>query len=80
MTVEYETVKSTTSSIYDTSSHVMEYRSYYLSMSVVFTLKYILGRSIFVSGGNEERKSGTLYVVDFLFYHHLKIFNRTSQI
>ena len=46
------------------SAHVIEYISYWLSMSVVFTLKYIMGMSIFVSGGSKERKNGALKVVD----------------
>ena len=41
-------------------------------MSVVFNLKDILGVSIFVSGGNKERKNGALDVVDLLFSHHLE--------
>ena len=60
----YETVKSTTSIIDDTSANALEYRSYLLSMSVVFTLNYILGRSIFLSGGSEERRNGPLNVVN----------------
>ena len=51
----YETVKSTDSSIYDPSEHVLEYSSYWLLISLVFTLKDILGQSIFVSGDIEER-------------------------
>ena len=34
-------------------------------MSVVFTLKYILGLIIFISDGNKERKNGALNVVGF---------------
>ena len=34
-------------------------------MPVLFTLKYILGVSIFVSGGNEEHKNGALNVVNY---------------
>ena len=49
-------------------------------MSVVFYLKYIIGRSVFLSGGNEERNNGALDVVDFPFSRHLKILNHTSQI
>ena len=47
----------------DPSVHVLEYRLYWLSISVVFKLKYILGLSIFVSGGSKERKNGALNVV-----------------
>ena len=46
----------------------MEYKLYLLSISVVFTLKDILGLSIFVSGGNEERKNGALNVVYFSIF------------
>ena len=49
----YDTVKPTPSSMDDPSAHFLEYRSYWLSMSVVFTLKYTLGLSIFVFGGNK---------------------------
>ena len=45
-----------------------------------FTLKYILGLSIFISDGKEERKNDALNVVNFPFSHNLKIFNHTSQI
>ena len=37
-------------------------------MSVVLNLKDILGVSIFVSGGNKERKNGALDVVDFAIF------------
>ena len=48
----------------DTSAHVLDYISYLLSISVVFALKDILGLSIFLFGGNKERKNGALNVVD----------------
>ena len=60
----YDTVKSTTSSMNDQYENVLEYKAYWLSISVVFTLKYILGPSIFVFGGNKEYKNGALNVVD----------------
>ena len=60
----YYTVKSTTSSMDDKSLHLIEYRSYWLSMPVVFYLKDIMGLSIFVSGGNKERKNGALKVLE----------------
>ena len=41
-------------------------------MSVVFTLKGILGLIIFVFGGNKERKNGAHNVVDVAIYHGLK--------
>ena len=63
----YYTVKSTTSSMDCPSTHVLEYRSYWLSMSVVFTLKDIMGLSIFVSGGSKERKNVAPKVVDVDF-------------
>ena len=37
---------------------------YWFSMSVLFTLNDILYLSIFVFGGNKERKNGALDVVD----------------
>ena len=49
----YETVKSNPSSMDDSSAHVLEYSSYWFSISVILTLKDILGLSIFVSSGNE---------------------------
>ena len=49
-------MKSTTSSTNYPSAHVIEYISYWLSLSVVFTLKDIMGLSIFVSGGSKDRK------------------------
>ena len=60
----YNTVKSTLSSMDDPSEHVLEYRSYWFSMSVFLTLKDILGLSIFVSGGSKERKNCALKVLD----------------
>ena len=59
-----DTVNSNPSRMDDSSAHIIEYSSYWLSMSVVFTLKYILGLSIFVSGGSKECKNGALKVVD----------------
>ena len=48
----YDTVKSTPSRMDYPYAHVLEYISYWLSISVVFTLKDILGLSIFVFGDN----------------------------
>ena len=45
----YETVKSKTSSMDYPYAHVLEYSSYGLSISVLLTLKYILGWSILIS-------------------------------
>ena len=47
-TVAYDTVNPNLSSIDDPSAHVLNYISYGLSMLVVFSLKDILGLSIFV--------------------------------
>ena len=58
--------------MYDTLAHVIEYISYWFSMSVVSTLKYILGLSIFVSGGSHERKNGALKVVDVAISSYFK--------
>ena len=56
----YDTLNSSSSSVDDPFAHVLEhalnYRSCLLSISVVFTLKDIMGLSIFVSGGSKERK------------------------
>ena len=60
----YNTVKSNPSIMYDTSAYVLEYRSYWLSISVVFILKDILFMSIFVSGGSKESKNGALDFMD----------------
>ena len=42
-TCAYDTLKSNAWSMDDPSAHVLEYRSYWLSISVVLTLKDILG-------------------------------------
>ena len=60
----YDTVNWNHPRTDDTSAHVLGYRSYLLSMSVVFTLNYILGMNIFVFGGNKEHKNCALNVVD----------------
>ena len=60
----YDTMKSNTSSMDDLSANVLDYSSYWLSMSVIFTLKNIMGMIFFVSGGSDERKNGALKVVD----------------
>ena len=62
----YDTVKSNPSSMHDPSQHVMEYISKWFSMSVVFTLKDILGKSIFVYVVSEERRNNALNAVDIL--------------
>ena len=49
-------------------------------MSVVFALKCILGKSIFVSGGSKERRNGALNVVDFFIFLSLEKSKHTSQI
>ena len=53
VTGAYDKLKSTPSIMDDLSAYILEYISYSLSMSVVFTLKYILGMSIFVSNDSE---------------------------
>ena len=62
--VAHDTVNSTPLRMDDPSAHVLEYRSYWLSMSVVFTQRDIPSLSIFVSDGSKERKNGALKVVD----------------
>ena len=64
----YETLNSSPSIMDYPSARALEYRSYWFSISVVFTLKDILGWSIFVSGGNEERKNVSLNVVNFAIF------------
>ena len=48
----------------DPSAQVIEWKSYWLSISVIFYLKNILGRNIFLSGGNKEQLIRELKVVD----------------
>ena len=52
----------------DTSSHVLEYRSYLLSISVFLTQNEILGNHIFALGGNDECSNGALNVVGFSIF------------
>ena len=63
-TVAFDKVNPNTSIMYCPYAHVNEYKPYWLSMSIVFTLKDFLGMSIFVFGGNKKRKNGALNVVD----------------
>ena len=49
----YNKVKSTNLGTDYPSEHVLEYRSYWLSMSVLSTLKYILSTSVCVSDVNK---------------------------
>ena len=67
-TCAYDTVKWTPSSMDDPSAHVLEYISYWLLMSVVFTLKDITSLIIFVSGGSKGHKNGALNVVDLAIF------------
>ena len=52
----------------DPPAHVIDYISYWLSISVVFTLKDIMGLIIFVFGISKERKNGSLKVVDVAIF------------
>ena len=61
----YEILNSTPSRMDDTSAKVLGYRSYLLSMYVVFILKDIIEWSISFSGGGEYIRNGSLNVVDF---------------
>ena len=67
-TGSYDTVKLTPSSMDDPSAHFIEYRSYLLSMSVIFTLKDILGMSIFVLDDNKGCKNVAMDVVDVAIF------------
>ena len=49
-------------------------------MSVVFTLKYILGLSNFVFSGNKERKNGAMNVGDVAIFSLFENFSHTIQI
>ena len=48
--------------------HVLEYRSYLFSIFVVLTINEILGYTILVPGGNNERSNGALNMVDFVIF------------
>ena len=52
----------------DPSANVLEYRLYWLSIYVVFTLKYILGQITCVSVYSKERKNGALNMVYFIIF------------
>ena len=60
--------KSNTSMMDDKCAHVLEYRSYWLSIYVVLTLNYILECIIISPVGNDERYNGALNVVDFSIF------------
>ena len=49
----YDTVNLTSSRMDNSYVNVLEYISYLLSFSVVYSIKYILGPNIFLFGGNE---------------------------
>ena len=49
-------------------------------MSVVLTLKSIMGLSIFVFDGSKERKNGALNVVDVAILSQFESFIHTIQI
>ena len=49
----------------DPYEYVLAYRSYWLSINFLLTLNDIIGRSVFVPGGNNERSNGALNLVDF---------------
>ena len=49
-------------------------------MSVFFTLKDILGMSIFVFGGNKEHKMGALNVVNFSYFLWFEKLSHTNHI
>ena len=60
----YQKVNSTPSIMNYPSTYVIEYWQYWFSISVALTLRYILGRSIFVCGGSNKCRNGALNVVD----------------
>ena len=63
-------LKSTNSSMDYPYAQVLEYRPYWLSISVVFDLKDILWCNHFVYDVNKERFNGTLKVVDFFIFSY----------
>ena len=64
----YNTLKSTPSIMDDPYAHVLEYNSDWLSISVVFNLKDIMGLSIFMSVSSDEPKNGAPKVVDIAIF------------
>ena len=71
-TYVYNTVNSYPSIMDYTSAHVMDYISYLLSLSVVFTLKYILGLSFFYLVVIKNVKMMHLMLCILPFSHHFK--------
>ena len=67
-TGSYDKVASTPSNMYDRSEHIFGYRSYWLKMSVVFTLNDILDLISFSFGGSKQRKNVALDVVDVAIF------------
>ena len=63
-TIAYDKAESTSSRTDDLSAHVIEYKSYWLSISVEFTLKDILCLSVIMFCGRKDYKNGALNVVD----------------
>ena len=49
-------------------------------MSVIFTLKNIMGMIFFVSGGSDERKNGVLMGVDVAIFSLFDKLSHTIQI
>ena len=76
----YDRVNLNTSNMDNPYALVLEYKSYWFSMLVVFTLKDIMVLSIFVFDGCKERKNGALNDVDFYIYHSLKKLIHISHI
>ena len=76
----YDTVKSNPSIMDDPYAHFLEYISYWLSMSVVFTPKDILGLGIFVYFGSKESKNCALKVVNVVIFSWFDKLSHTIQI
>ena len=51
-----------------------------MSIPVFFTLKIVLGPSIFVSSGGEERRNGALNVIGFSIFSSFEKLNYTIQL
>ena len=76
----YDIVKSTPSRMGDPYAHVLDYISYWLSISFVFTLKYIMGLIIFVPGSSKDHKNSALNVVGVSILSSFEKLNHTIQI
>ena len=71
----YDSVNYTPSIMYDSSAQVLEQRLYSLSISMVSTLKDILGRNVFVSGVNKQH----FFITESSRYCHLLVISNIDS-